>query len=296
MNQYFARNAIRMGAWAILSVVAWQLLPDRYMGPYHAWNPHAIMEFVITIFSISLLGKLVIHVLGAHYGLLLTGWMGGFASSTATIHAMGTVAKTQPALAARAALGGVLSNMATLVQLVILLRLLAPQLLAVFIQPMCFGMVGMCAYALWVMVRDHAPSTEPAETASATAFDWQSLLTLTALVCGVSYASAALHVAYGQDGVWVGAAVSGLVDAHAIVPTLASLLTQGQLQPREALMPLLIAFSANTLTKSVLAFQSGGWVYARKVALGVWITTAAVWLGYATMGFEMPFFLQASEQ
>jgi uncharacterized membrane protein (DUF4010 family) len=216
------------------------------------------MEFVITIFSISLLGKLAIYFLGAHYGLLLTGWMGGFASGTATIHAMGTVAKTQPALAARAALGGVLSNMATLVQLVILLRLLAPQLLAVFIQPMCFGMVGMCAYALWVMVRDHAPSTEPAETASATVFDWQSLLTLTALVCGVSYASAALHVAYGQDGVWVGAAVSGLVDAHAIVPTLASLLTQGQLQPREALMPLLIAFSANTLTKSVLAFQSGG--------------------------------------
>jgi hypothetical protein len=71
-----------------------------------------------------------------------------------------------------------------------------------------------------------------------------------------------------------------LVDAHAIVPTLASLLTQGQLLPREALMPLLIAFSANTLTKSVLAFQSGGWVYARKVALGVWITAAAVWLGY----------------
>ena len=148
MNKWLALNGLRFGVWSVLAVAAWQLLPDRYMGPYHVWNPHAIMEFVITIFSISLLGKLAIHVLGAHYGLLLTGWMGGFASSTATIHAMGTVAKSQPALAARAALGGVLSNMATLVQLVVLLRLLAPQLLDVFIQPMYFGMVGMCTLSL----------------------------------------------------------------------------------------------------------------------------------------------------
>ena len=170
MNKQMVLNSLRLCAWGALALAAWQLLPDRYMGPYQAWNPHAIMEFVITIFSISLAGKWAIHVLGAHYGLLLTGLMGGFASSTATIHTMGTVAKSQPQLADRAALGGVLSNIATLLQLVVLLQLLAPAMLVLFIQPLCFGMVGMCAYALWVTVRDHAPTTEPAETASATAF------------------------------------------------------------------------------------------------------------------------------
>ena len=119
MNKFIASTSLRFVAWAVLALTAWQLLPDRYMGPFQAWNPHAIMEFVITIFSISLAGKLAMHVLGAHYGLLLTGLMGGFASSTATIHTMGTVATSRPELADRAAWGGELSNVATLLQLAV---------------------------------------------------------------------------------------------------------------------------------------------------------------------------------
>jgi uncharacterized membrane protein (DUF4010 family) len=106
MNKQSLLSSLRLCCWGVSALAVWQWFPDRYMGPYNAWNPHAIMEFVIAIFSISLVGKLAIHWLGAHYGLLLTGLMGGFASSTATIHTMGMVAKTQPQLADRAALGG----------------------------------------------------------------------------------------------------------------------------------------------------------------------------------------------
>lgn len=281
MNKQSVLSSLRLYAWAALALVAWQWLPDRYMGAYNAWNPHAIMEFVITIFTISLVGKLAVHWLGAHYGLLLTGLMGGFASSTATIHAMGTVASTQPQLSDRAALGGVLSNIATLLQLMVLLQLLAPQVLFLLIQPMCCGMLGMCAYVVWVLVRAQPVVLKQVASRDLAVLDWQSLLTLTAVVCGVSYASAALNALYGQHGLWLGAALSGLVDAHAIVPTVASLLAQDQLLPQAALMPLLMALSTNTLTKSLIAWQSGGWTYARKVSGGVWLTTVAVWLGYA---------------
>ena len=104
------------------------------------------------------------------------------------------------------------------------------------------------------------------------------------MVCSVSYVSAALNALYGQNGLWLGAAVSGLVDAHAIVPTVASLLTQQQLPHHEALVPLLMALTANTLTKSLIAFQSGGLAYAKQVGAGVWLTTAAVWAGYIAEG------------
>jgi uncharacterized membrane protein (DUF4010 family) len=289
MSKRIAGHSLRFGAWAVMALAAWQLLPDRYMGPYQAWNPHAIMEFVITIFSISLAGKLAVHVLGAHYGLLVTGLMGGFASSTATIHTMGTVARLQPKLADRAALGGVLSNIATLLQLAVLLQLLAPALLVLFIQPLCFGLVGMCAYAAWVLALAKPARHNRVTTDEAVPFDWRSLLTLTAVVCGVSYASAALNALYGQSGLWLGAALSGLVDAHAIVPTVAALLMKDKLLPHDALMPLLIALSANTLTKSLIAFQSGGWAYTRQVSGGVCLTTVAVWLGYIAKGADFGF-------
>ncbi len=280
MNKH---KLLRRWAWALgalLAVVAWQVLPDRYMGPYGAWNPHAIMEFVITLFVISLAVQWAMQVLGAHDGLLFTGLMGGFASSTATIHSMGRVAKLQPTLAGRAALGGVLSHLATLVQLAVLLQLLAPSLMPLWLQPMCFGMVGMGAYALWVLLSTPKAAGAVAAPSTATSLDWQSLLTLTALVCGVSYAASALNANYGANGLWWGAAVSGLVDAHAMVPTVASLLSHQQLQTDDALLPLLMALSANTLTKSLVAFQSGGWVYASNVTAGMCCTTAAVWVGY----------------
>jgi len=50
-----------------------------------------------------------------------------------------------------------------------------------------------------------------------------------------------------------------------------------------------LTLTANTVNKSLIAFQSGGWRYASVVSGGVWLTTAAVWLGYfaqkAGLGF-----------
>jgi len=194
------------------------------------------------------------------------------------------LAKDQPLLADRAAIGGVLSNIATLLQLLVLLELLAPKVLIPFILPLCFGLIGMLAYSLWVLFFAKSDITTSVEVKEANYFDWQSLVTLTALVCFVSYSSAALIEAYGAGGLWVGAALSGLVDAHAIVPTVASLLTQSKLQIQDSLMPLLIALSANSLTKSLIAFNSGGLSYAKKISAGVWITTFSVWIGYWLTG------------
>lgn len=249
MKDRFHWNQCRWAVWVGLAALAWQLMPDQYLGPYSAWNPHAIMEFVLIIFAISLMGKLAVQVFGSHYGLPLTGLLGGFASSTATIHSMGVLVKSQPELADRAGLAGVLSNVATLVQLVVLLQMLAPALLRLFIQPLCFGMVGMCLYAVWMWVGADRSTPAHAHASSSMSFDWQSLLTLTLLVCCVSYVSAALNAAYGQNGLWLAAAMSGLVDAHAIIPMLSSLIKQDKLSSADALMPMLVAFSANTLTK-----------------------------------------------
>jgi uncharacterized membrane protein (DUF4010 family) len=284
MSKRIAVISLSFSVWALLALTAWQLLPDLYMGPYDAWNPHVIMEFVVLIFSISIAGKLIVQLLGAHYGLLFAGLIGGFASSTATIHSMGALAKDQPQLADRAALGGVLSNIATLVQLVVLLELLAPKVLVLFIQPLCFGFIGMLAYALCVLFFAKSTTTSSVGDKEGVDFDWQSLLTITALVCFVSYSSAALNAAYGESGLWVGAALSGLVDAHAIVPTVASLQNQSQLLLQDSLMPLLIALSANSLTKCLIAFNSGGLDYAKRISAGVWITTFSVWIGYWLTG------------
>lgn len=65
-------SSLKVLACAAVAVLAWQMLPDRYMGPFNAWNPHAIMEFVLTIFSISWIGRGLMRWSGPDYGVLLT--------------------------------------------------------------------------------------------------------------------------------------------------------------------------------------------------------------------------------
>jgi uncharacterized membrane protein (DUF4010 family) len=257
-------------------------LPDQLMGPYNAWNPHALMEFVLTLFAISFISQWIIRQLGAHHGLLIMGLMGGFASSTATIHSMGSVAKAEPSLAARAALSGVLSNIATLIQLVILLNLLAPDLLTLVAIPIGFGSIGLLTYAALMMPTQAPDSLPVVSNSNSLGIDWKGMALLILLVCTLSLVSASLNSVFGQKGLWLGSVLSGLVDAHALVPSLASLMDQGKLSTANATLPLLFSLTANSLTKSVLALQSGGWVYAKRVSAGIWMTTVFVWLGYWT--------------
>ena len=99
-------------------------------------------------------------------------------------------------------------------------------------------------------------------------------------VCVVSLVAAFLQSTFGENGLLAGAAVAGLVDAHAIVPTIASLLTQQDISLSEGVMAVLIGFTTNTLSKSLIAYQSGGLAYAKTVWAGVWLTTGFVWVGY----------------
>ena len=269
---------------AVLCTIVLSLwwLPDQLMGPYNAWNPHALMEFVLTLFAISFVSQWGIRQFGAQHGLLIMGLMGGFASSTATIHSMGSVAKAEPGLAARAALSGVLSNVSTLIQLIILLNLLAPDLLTLMAIPIGFGLIGVLTYAALMMPTQALDSLPIVSNSNSVGIDWKGMAILIFLVCTLSLVSASLNSVYGQSGLWLGSVLSGLIDAHALVPSLASLMDQDKLSPPNAVLPLLISLTANSLTKTVLALQSGGWVYAKQVSAGILMTTGFVWLGYWT--------------
>jgi uncharacterized membrane protein (DUF4010 family) len=173
--------------WLLVVVAAWQLLPDAYMGPLNAWNPHALMEFVLIILAIGWLGQTSVRLIGAHYGLLLTGLMSGFASSTATIHIMGEVAKAHPALAHRAAMAAVLSNLATLFQLALLICVLAPALLPLLLQALFLGVLAMSAYAMATLRKNAASGVLPAQDWPSTGpAHWKGLVMLVITVCTVS--------------------------------------------------------------------------------------------------------------
>ena len=102
---------------AAATLIVWPLLPDRYLGPLSAINPSKIWTIVILLMAIGAGGHIAVRALGARFGLPVSGFASGFASSAATIGAMGARAKANRDLTRPAAAGAVLSNVATAIQL-----------------------------------------------------------------------------------------------------------------------------------------------------------------------------------
>lgn len=99
-----------------------------------------------------------------------------------------------------------------------------------------------------------------------------------ALFSTVVVMSAALNAWLGSPGLLWGAALTGLVDAHATAASAASLLAAQKITTTQAVGPILVGLSTNTLMKAVVAFNAGGLGYAKRVVPGLALMITAVWL------------------
>jgi uncharacterized membrane protein (DUF4010 family) len=100
-----------------------------------------------------------------------------------------------------------------------------------------------------------------------------------ALVSALVMLSAALNAWLGASGLLFGAALTGLFDAHATAASAASLMAANKITSAQAVGPILVGLSANTLMKAVVAFNAGGIDYAKRVVPGLALMIAAVWFG-----------------
>jgi len=264
-------------AAAILVVLP--LVPDRGMGPFNALNPRQLWLIVVVIMSISAGGYVLQKIAGTRYGLPLAGLLSGFVSSTATIGAMGALARRTPALRSAAVAAAVLSTVATIIQMAVLLAVLSPPTFAQMQVPLLCAGVTAAAYggvSLWRTLQ--TPSQER-RTTTGRAVNLNSAALLAAIVAVVQILSTALEVWFGSAGVAVAATVAGFADTHAPAASTATLVAAGHLSAEQAVTPILLALSANTLTKLIVAFAAGGREYALPVACGLALVIAAAWLG-----------------
>jgi uncharacterized membrane protein (DUF4010 family) len=211
----------------------------------------------------------------------LAGFAAGFVSSTATIHAMGQRVKANAALMRPAVAGAVLSSIATIVQMSLLIGLVQPALLRLMAWPLAAGGVAATLYGVVYLVRGSKDAASAAaEPEKGRAFSVTASLAFAAVLACFVTVAAGLNAALGEQGLVLGALVSGLADAHATAASAASLLASGKIQAAQAVVPILLGLTANTLTKAVVAWNSGGAVYARQIIPGLVGMSLAVWGGY----------------
>lgn len=281
----FVRRAVtkdELGDFLILAaatLIILPLVPSEFIGPYDAVNLRDIWMLVILVMAINVLGQLVLRWLGTRIGLPVVGLVSGFVSSVATIAAMGSRAKAAHDVIGSAVAGATLSSIATVIQLAILLAAVYRPVLKVLALPLVFGGVSIVLYGL--IVGFNSFQKNQIETTKMTnTFSVKSAFILAGMIAMVLIISAALKDQFGQVGLVIALGIAGFADVHAPTIAVASQAAADKLALENAAIPILVAFSTNTMAKALVAIASGCKAFSTQIIIGLALQLVAVWLGW----------------
>jgi uncharacterized membrane protein (DUF4010 family) len=260
---------------ACATLVIWPLLPNRTVGPFDALNPHSIWLVVILLLAIGAAGHVAIRALGPRFGLPVSGLASGFVSSVATIGTMGQRARSDPAALPAAVAGGLLSSVATFVQMAAVLATVSRETLSAMAPMLAAG--GGVILIVGGLQTWRAATTLSGPAPAGKAFSLVMALLLAALMSAMVVVAAAIRHWLGSAGLVVGAAVGGVVDTHAAAMSVASLVAAGTIDSAQSIIPILVAMTANATMKIIMAATAGGARFAASIGLGVALSMAAAW-------------------
>lgn len=268
------REALDAVLLAAVALIALPLLPDRTLDRWGALNPQLIGRLTVVVLLINAVGYVALRVFGARIGLPVTGFLGGFVSSTATIASLGRRARAAPASALRAVAGAALSSVPTVLQLAAILLATNSVLLARLWSALAVaGAVAVVYASLFLWRASTAPNIKITDIGRA--FDLRHAVTVAGTMTLVIGVGGWLGSAFGAGGALMGVAASGLADVHAATASAAALLASGRLAPQVADIAVMGAFAANTVAKLAAAWLFGGRGYALRLAPGLLLMLAS---------------------
>jgi len=270
------RDGLMLAAAALIVL---PLTPPEPIDPWGIVSLRQLWLLVVLVMAINAIGYIALRALGARIGLPLAGLFSGFVSSTATIGAMGTRTRIHPELHAGAVAGAAASSVATVLQLAIVVGLVSIPVLIAITPSLILAGLAAVAYAVafaWRSVRqfEHrdAPRGRP--------FDPKTAL-LFMLVIGVAIvvSTAATHW-LGDRGLLLVSGLAGFGDPHAAAISAAALAQGERTSVELSALAILIAFTTNSVSKSVVAFVMGNRQYAFELLPGLLLMVVGAWIGW----------------
>lgn len=260
---------------AALALVLLPLLPAEPIAWLGHLSPRRVLMLVLVILLMQAASHLGQRLLGARAGVPMTGLLGGFVSSTATISALGSQARSGEVPLRLAWCGGVLSTAATWLQAWLIGGVLAPRHVAEMAGLALMGAAvpALIGLALWrrqaiaerVQARVDGPVLRLKE-----ALQVSALLVVGAMLVQWAHARS-------DAGLLIGVGIAAIADAHAPVAALWGMRDAGGLSADELLHGTLVAISVNAGTRTVAAWAAGGARYAAGIGAALGLSLAVVW-------------------
>jgi len=262
----------------VVILIVLPLLPDRDLDPFGAFNPAKVGFLVVLISGISFVGYFLTRILGAQRGLGLTGVLGGLTSSTAVTAAMATEAKRAPELRSICAFSTVAANATMFGRVLVVVAILDRPLVYKLVWSV--GAMALVAAASAVVLWFVAGRAEKAQETGQgvdlkNPFSLGPALKFAAFFVGVLFVAKLATSTFGDSGLFVASALSGLADVDAITLSITGASSDGTLAREVGAVAITIAVVANSVVKSAIAYYSGGRAFGRLIAISLGLATVA---------------------
>ncbi|HEX23098.1 MAG TPA: MgtC/SapB family protein [Chromatiales bacterium] len=255
----------------LISVVLLPVLPNQGYGPWGVLNPYHIWWMVVLIAGLSFAGYIAMKAVGTERGILLTGLLGGLASSTATTLTFARLAR-RIQLGRVLAAGTLVASATMFPRVLVEVAVINPQLLPALAPPLTLMTLTTIGYGLWLW-RRHRGQPHTGKLPLHNPLELTSALQFGLLLSAILVLAEALRAWLGDAGIYLLAFISGIGDVDAITLSMARMSTQ-DLPATVAEHAILIATLTNTLMKGVLVITIAGGEMARSFLPGLVLVLA----------------------
>lgn len=261
--------------FAILTFIILPLLPNKTVDPFNALNPFVIWLSLVLVLSIGFVGYIAMKTLGSKMGLVLTGLLGGVASSTAVSVSMAEKVRQNKKLLYSATFAVIIASSTMLLRTAFVSSVVNYNVGFLLLIP--FSVIAFGGYLLSYLSWRKSMKEKPVlEIGSPLALKPAIKFTIIFVIILLLSKIAQNH--FGYQGIYLIAIIAGLVELDAINISLSSLALTG-LSPFTAVAGIILACISNTISKLVLVRWLGtkemavevGKVFAVIVALGVFM-------------------------
>lgn len=265
-----------------LALVLLPLLPTEPLPWLGQMSPQRVLLLAVVILIMQGGSHLAQRLLGARAGLPLSGLLGGFVSSTATVSAMGALARAGRAPLRLAWSAAILSTAATWLQLMVLASVVSPRLMSVLWPLTAVGALSpLLLGALAWRAGGHGGGGE--HVAARAVLRLREAMLVTALLVGAAVL-VTLARDHGAGGLMLVTGIAAMADAHAPVASLMAVAGAGELSDALLRMGILVAISVNSVTRTVVALVSGGARFGAGVGAALALNLAIAWAWWGLSG------------
>ncbi len=212
------------------------------------------------IAAISFAGYVAVKAFGNRLGVFMAAVAGGLASSTATTLALAKLARVHPSSSGLLSAGILVAGAVMMLRASAIAVALHGALLTSLLPPLLIAAAVLSIGAAILLFRNVQQETPELQISNPLAIG--TAIKLTTVLAAVMLAAELVRRIFGGVGIFVVAALSGIVDVDALTISIARM-AGGDLDLNTAARAIMVAIAINTVSKAIMA----GWVGSKRVGL-----------------------------